>query len=64
MKKRTQIRRKPGLSAAGSWLIPIAFTAAAVVSIVGFNGDMPAYAAFAAVPLQTMSMPGSQPASR
>jgi hypothetical protein len=63
MKKK--IRRKAGLAAAGSWLIPIAFTAAAVVFIARFDGDTSAYAAYTPpVLLQTSTMPWSQPASR
>jgi len=58
---KRKIRRKAGLASAGSWLIPIAFTAAAVVSIARFNGGLPAYAAFAPVLLQTSSQPASLP---
>jgi hypothetical protein len=61
MKKK--IRRKAGLAAAGSWLIPVAFTAAAVVFIARFDGDTSAYAAYVPVLLQTSTMPWSQPSS-
>ena len=50
-----------GPIAAGSWLIPIAFTAAAVVSIARFNADLPAYAAYAPLLLQTGAQLRSQP---
>ena len=60
---KRKIRRKAGLAAAGSWLIPVAFTAAAVVSIARFNSDVSAYAAFAPVLLPGSAMPWSQPAS-
>lgn len=58
---KRKIRRKAGLAAAGSWLIPIAFTAAAVVSIARFNADLPAYAAYAPLLLQTGAQLRSQP---
>jgi hypothetical protein len=62
--KKKKIRRKAGLAAAGSWLIPVAFTAAAVVFIARFDGDTSAYAAYTPpVLLQTSTMPWSQPAS-
>ena len=61
MKKK--IRRKAGLAAAGSWLIPVAFTAAAVVSIARFDGDISAYAAYAPMLPPTSTLPWSQPAS-
>ena len=58
------IRRKPRLATAGSWLIPIAFTAAAVVSIARFNGVMSAHAAPQAVTSPTSGMPWAQPSTK
>jgi hypothetical protein len=59
MKKPT--RRKPRLATAGSWLIPIALTAAAVVSIARFNGELSAHAAPQSAASPPDGMPWAQP---
>jgi hypothetical protein len=55
------IRRKPRFAAAGSWLIPIALTAAAVVSIARFNGDVYGHAAASAAASPSSTRAWSQP---
>ena len=59
MKKPT--RRKPRLATAGSWLIPIALTAVAVVSIARFNGELSAHAAAQSAASPPSGMPWAQP---
>jgi hypothetical protein len=62
MKKPT--RRKPRLATAGSWLIPIALTAAAVVSIARFNGELAAHAAPRSATSPSSGMPWAQPSAK
>jgi hypothetical protein len=58
------VRRKPRFAAAGSWLIPIALTAAAVVSIARFSGDVYGDAAASAAASPSITRAWSQPTAK